>query len=210
MKVFNDLTPAERKVFERLNTPQKIQDYLDKLPMNFSDVDPCLCPRDVIKKQKAHCMEGALFAAAALWYHGKPPLLLDLTVASSDNDHVVTLFKDHGYFGAISKTNHGVLRYREPVYKSVRELAMSFFHEYFLNNGKKTLRTYSAPFDLSKYKDTSWITSRKGIMDLIESLNDSNHYQILNKHQLKNLRKASLVEIEAGKVVEWKRGNKVK
>ncbi len=150
-------------------------------------------------------MEGALFAAAALWYHGKKPLLLDLTVSSGDDDHVVTLFQDHGYFGALSKTNHGVLRYREPIYKSVRELAMSFFHEYFLNDGKKTLRTYSAAFDLSKYKDSSWITSRSGIMKLIDALNGSKHYQILNKRQLKNLRKANSVEIEAGKIVEWER-----
>ncbi len=205
MNIFADFTPAEQKVFAKLNTPQKIQDYLDKLPMNFSEADPCLSPRDVIRKQTAHCMEGALLAAAALWYHGKLPLLMDLTVSSGDDDHVVTLFKDRGYFGAISKTNHGVLRYREPIYKTVRELALSFFHEYFLNNGKKTLRTYSAPFDLSKYKDLSWITLRRGIMDLIDALNDSKHFPILNKHQQKNLRKASAVEIAAGKIVEWKR-----
>jgi hypothetical protein len=93
-------------------------------------------------------MEGALLAAAILEFHGQKPLLMDLRSASEDLDHVVALFRQFGCWGAISKTNHAVLRYREPIYKTVRELAMSYFHEYFLDNGKKTLRAYSIPVDV--------------------------------------------------------------
>lgn len=205
---FNNLTTAEKKVFEHLNTPAKIQDYLDKLKMNFSDEDPCFCPLDVLKYKKAHCMEGALFAAAALAFHGHKPLLLDLTTTKNDEDHVVALFKVNGSWGAISKTNHAVLRYREPIYKTIRELALSYFHEYFLNSGQKTLRTYSEPFDLSKYENLNWLTSRSGIMEIIEAMNNTKHYNILTPNQMKNLRKADQIEVAAGKIVEWKQSKK--
>lgn len=205
MKFFHDLTPSERAILKKLSTPGKIQNYLDKLPMNFSDDDPCFCPRDVMKYKTAHCMEGALFAALAVWYHGGKPLLLDLTTTVGDEDHVVALFKQNGYWGAVSKTNHGVLRFRDPVYKTVRELAMSYFNEYFLDSGKKTMRTFSAPFDLSKHMNLDWITSRENIMKLIDKLNDSKHYDVAPKKIMRNLRKADMVEIKAGKVVEWRR-----
>jgi hypothetical protein len=200
-------TQAELKILKRLSTPAKIQDFLDSLPMNFSDVDPCLCPRQVLKQRTAHCMEGALLAAAALQLHGHKPLLLDLTTTPNDEDHVVALFTrkigKQTYWGAISKTNHAVLRYREPVYKSVRELAMSYFHEYFLNStGQKTLRTFSRPFDLSKFNKLNWQTTQEGIMEIIQAMADSPHEQILNTQQRKNLRKADAIEIQAGKIVD--------
>lgn len=204
-------TSAELKILKRLSSPAKIQDFLDSLPMNFSDVDPCLSPRQVLKQRTAHCMEGALLAAAALQLHGHKPLLLDLTTTPNDEDHVVALFTQkigqETYWGAISKTNHAVLRYREPVYESVRELAMSYFHEYFLNStGEKTLRTFSKPFDLTKYSGLSWQTSQEGIMEIIQAMADSPHEEILSVQQKKNLRKADSIEIKAGEVVEWKQG----
>ena len=127
-----------------------------------------MSPRMVLKTKKAHCVEGALFAAAVLEFHGHKPLLLDLrsTRKPWDYDHVLTVFKKDGFFGSISKTNHAVLRYREPIYKSVRELAMSFFHEYFLDNGRKTLREYSELFNLSKLK-MNWRTSKKNLSRLV-------------------------------------------
>lgn len=208
---FKNFTSAELKVLQRLSTPQKIQDYLDSLEMNFSDADPCFCPQQVIQKRKAHCMEGALFAAAALWFHGHEPLLLDLTTTSNDEDHVVALFKQkfgkNYFWGAISKTNHAVLRYREPIYRTVRELALSYFHEYFLDTGKKTLRSYSRPFNLARPRllKLDWLTSQKGIMELIQAMAESKHQEILSGQQIKNLRKADAIEISAGKIVEWKR-----
>ncbi len=204
MKTFFDLDFQERKVLQALSSPKKIQDYLDKLPINFElDGDTCYSPREVIKRKTAHCMEGALLAAAALWYHGQPPLLLDLVTTKNDDDHVVALFKVRGRWGALSKTNHGVLRYRDPIYSSVRELVMSYFHEYFLDSGKKTLRSYSAPFDLRKIKDRSWLVSAEPLWHINNALEDSRHYKILSDSQIANLRKASDIEIAAGKLVEW-------
>jgi hypothetical protein len=206
MKKFFDFTLKEIKVLAKLNTPQKIQDFLNQLPVNFEKKGvTCLSPREVLKQNQAHCMEGALLAATALWFHGHKPLLLDLKTVPNDDEHVVALFKQHGHWGAISKTNHAVLRYREPVYKTVRELAMSYFHEYFMHNGRKTLRKFSRPFDLSKYDDTTWMTETDNLWDLVDALDDWPHYDILNKAQIKTLRKADPIEIEAGKIVGERR-----
>lgn len=206
MKKFFDFTSAELKVLQRLNTPRKIQNYLDKLPINFEiGGDTCYSPREVLKRRTAHCMEGALLAAVALWYHGRPPLLLDLVTTSNDDDHVVTLFQEQGFWGALSKTNHGVLRYREPIYKSVRELAMSYFHEYFKDSGQKTLRKFSVPFDLRKIKDRSWLTASENLWHINNALEDSRHFDILTPTQIKSLRLASDIEIAAGKLVEWRK-----
>lgn len=204
MKKFFGFNSTEIKILDRLNTPIKIQDYLNKLPINFEqDGDTARSPREVLRLQTAHCMEGALLAAVALWYHGHKPLLLDLVTTKNDDDHVVALFKQQGYWGAISKTNHAVLRYREPVYKSVRELALSYFHEYFKDSGQKTLRKYSLPFDLSKIKDKGWMTSTEDLWDINNALEDSPHLNIVTVKQGRKLRKAEPIEIEAGKIIEW-------
>jgi hypothetical protein len=143
----DSLSKEETLLFKKLKTPGTIQDYLDSLPSNFERRgETSRSPRLVLAHKEAHCFEGALFAAAVLWYHGKKPLLLDLKTGRGDFDHVVTLFKTNGYWGAISKTNHAVLRFRDPLYKTIRELALSYAHEYFLDNGKKTLLSYSRPF----------------------------------------------------------------
>ena len=205
MKKFYGFNSNELKILNQLNTPQKIQTFLNKLPINFEEKgDTAMSPREVLKKKKAQCMEGALLAATALWYHGKKPLLLDLVTTKDDDDHVVTLFKQNGCWGAISKTNHAVLRYREPIYKTVRELAMSYFHEYFKNNGKKTLRKFSVPFDLSKIEDKSWLTSGEDLWEINNLLEASKHFSILSQSQIRKLCKAEPIEIEAGKILEWK------
>ena len=132
------LSPREHRLLARLDTPQKIQTFLDKLPVNFSlDGDTAMSPRRVIEARMAHCAEGAVFAAAALAYHGRPPLLMDIRALPSDQDHIVTLFRERGLWGAISKTNHAILRWRDPIYRSVRELAMSYAHEYCLPRRKE-------------------------------------------------------------------------
>src|SRR3989344_8107116 len=139
MTVF-DYSKGEIELFRKLDSPQKIQDYLNSIPFNFQVKKVTfMSPRLVLKNKKAHCVEGAMLASAILEFHGWKPLILDLrsTEKPYDYDHVVSVFKLNGCFGAISKTNHAVLRFREPVYKSVRELAMSYFHEYFLDNGRK-------------------------------------------------------------------------
>lgn len=163
--------------------------------------------RRVIDSGTAHCFEGALFAAAALMYNGHKPLLLDLQTTSDDQDHVVALFKQGSHWGAISKTNHAVLRFRDPVYASVRELALSYFHEYFLNNGKKTMRAYSMPFDLSKLPLSDWLTSDDDLVDLVDMLDEAPHNDVLPKDNLK-LRKADSIEIKTFDSVEWKASGK--
>lgn len=200
--MFSNLTSKELGLFKKLSTPQKIQDYLDSLTINFEKKGETLySPRMVIQKKTAHCMEGALFAAAVLWFHGARPLLLDLKTTKDDFEHVVALFRQHGRWGAISKTNHATIRYREPVYRSFHELAMSYFHEYFPNTGKKVMRSYSAPFDLRRYKDRSWITNEEDLWFISRDLDRVKHFPILPRGI--KLRKADQIEIEAGKLREW-------
>lgn len=195
------LSKEEKRLYKKLNTPKKIQDFLNSLKINFEEGgDTCLSPRMVLNGRKAHCIEGAILAAAVLKFHGHKPLVLDLESTEKDFDHVVAVYMANGCFGALSKTNHAVLRYREPVYKSVRELVMSFFHEYFTDDGVKTLRKY-ALVDLSRFDTLNWETSEKEVWFIPEYLVDVEHIDILDKAQIKNLRLADEIEIEAGKLV---------
>jgi len=197
------LDKKEWNVLKKLSNPKKVQDFLNSLLFNFEDRGETHdSVRKTLKKGKAHCFEGALIAATALWIRGHRPLLLDLVTVNSDLDHVVTLFKYDNCWGAISKTNHIVLRYREPVYKNIRELVMSYFHEYYLPNGLKTLRSFSEPFDLSKL-GTKWITTEENLGGLAHRLDHSPHKRILSFKQEKNLRKVDKIEMKAGDITEW-------
>ncbi len=195
----------EFEIFKKLDTPSKIQDFIDDIPINFElKKETCYSPLMVLKNNEAHCIEGALLAAAIFWYHGKPPLLLDLVTTPNDDYHTVALFKEGGKWGAISKTNHAYLRYREPVFKNVRELAMSYFNEYFLDSGQKTLRSYSNPFNLDRFGE-DWLVSEKDLWDIAGALDSAKHYKILNPRQIKRLRPADEIEIKAGKLTQWKK-----
>ncbi len=198
------LNRSEQAILRKLSTPRKIQDFLDRLPVNYEKKgDTHFSPRRVLREGKAHCVEGALLAAAALWMHGKPPLLLDLKTIELDDEHVVALFKEHGHWGAISKTNHAVVRYRDPIYKSVRELAMSYFHEYFRDrDGLKTLASYSRPFDLRTLGDY-WVTSEKDLWELDDILNRVPHYQVVPKKCRRLIRHATPFERKVLNVREW-------
>lgn len=203
------LSPAERRVLAKLNSPQRIQDYLEALPHNFSKQagETCRSVRRILQKRKAYCFEGALLAAASLAYHGRPPLLLDLQTTDHDQDHVVALFKEKGLWGALSKTNNPVLRYRDPVYKSVRELAVSYFHEYFLyKSGVKTMRAYSKPFDLSRYKPEVWVTGKESLAFIAEALDDSPHLPVVSQNIIKKLRRATTLERKILDLEEWEQG----
>lgn len=205
----NNLTKKEVNLLKSLNTPKKIQDYLNKLEINFDyGKDTYRSPREVIRTGKCHCIEGATFAAFALSLNGYKPLLVHLKTTKHDYEHVIAVFKKNGKWGAITKTNHAVLRYREPVYNSIRELVMSFFHEYFLDSGKKTLRSYTMPVNLSRFDKKNWQTDEKDLWYIDSYLDKVKHYNILNKKQIADLRKADKVEIMAGKLVEWKRDGK--
>lgn len=200
----------ELDILKNLNTPQKIQDFLNSLPANFDDGnDTCMSPMKVLETGKCHCMEGAIFAALALRVNGYKPLIVDLVSDKKDFDHVIAVFKENGKWGAISKTNHAVLRYREPVYTSIRELVMSFFHEYFTDDGKKTLRSFSRPVNLSRFDKQGWTNTFDEVWYIPEYLIGIKHFDILEKKQIKKLRKADEIEIEAGKLVEWENPTKI-
>lgn len=202
------LTKEESAFFRKLSTPEKIQDYLDTLPFNLEKSGLTFSsPRVVIREGKAHCIEAACLAAAALWIHGTEPLILDLRALHYDFDHVVTLFRRNGCWGAISKTNHGVLRYRDPIYRTVRELALSYFHEYYLTTtGRKTLREYSRPFDLKRF-GTDWMTSEMTLIAIAEALDRSQHYSLVPSANERTLRPASEIEKKMAAIPEWEKNN---
>ena len=200
------LTPAELKTLCKLTTPIKIQNHLDSIPMNWEkDRETYFSPRKAMRMKKMHCMEGALFAAAALWVQGEKPLLMDLKT-KGDIDHVVALYRRNGCWGAISKTNHSTLRFRDPVYKTLRELALSYFHEYFRDkDGKKTLVSHSSkPFNLLQY-GTKWITAEEDLDYIVEDIDAAPHKQLYPKKNQRLIRPADEMEKRAAKIIEWKR-----
>ena len=200
------LTPVEYAKLKRLSTPIKIQDFLDVIPMNWEkDGETHRSPQAVLKMKKAHCIEGALLAATALWIAGEAPMVMDLKVkpGSGDFDHVVALYKRGDYWGAISKTNHATLRFRDPIYRTARELALSYFHEWFMNaTGEKTLRSYSEPFDL-RTLGGDWITAKKDLWEIARRLDKLPHTKIIPEGHGRYLRKADHMERRAGRLVEW-------
>ncbi|MDD5133245.1 MAG: hypothetical protein PHD81_02005 [Candidatus Nanoarchaeia archaeon] len=201
-----NLNKKELKILKKLDTPKKIQDFLNKIEINFEEQgETCMSPRMVLKTKKAHCIEGAILAALALRLQGEKPLLVDLKTTKEDYEHVLAVFQKHGKWGAITKTNHAVLRYREPVYRDIKELVMSYFHEYFMDNGKKTLRSFSNPVDLSVFDDKNWATDKEDLWYIHDYLDSVKHYSILDKKQEANLRKADKIEIKAGKLVEFRK-----
>ena len=209
------LTPAERRTFAPLDSPQKIQTWLDRLPANFElDGDTTMSPRRMLQARIAHCAEAALFAAAALLYHGQPAWLMDLRALPSDQDHIVTLFRQRALWGAISKTNHAILRWRDPIYRSWRELAMSYAHEYCLPGGKKSLLAFSRPFSLTRYRPARWLTADENLHWLMDELDESPHIPVAPAWAMKMRRRSSAIELRAQDVVDWadprKRGKRKK
>lgn len=189
------LTQKELAVLKRLNTPQKIQDFVSAIPQNFErDGDSCMSVREVLRWNRAHCIEGALVAALAFWFHGEKPLLLDLSANDEDDDHIIAVFKKDGCWGAISKGNHAYGRYRDPIYRTLRELVMSYFHEYYNPKGNKTLRTYSRPLDLSLYEPEVWITG-KDSWTIASDICDIAHYRFISKQQEKILKPVDDVQL---------------
>jgi hypothetical protein len=196
------LTRAEFRTLERLDSPEKIQAFLNAIPANFEpDGDTVFSVRNVLRHRRAHCIEGAMLAACALWIHGEPPLLLDLE-AVQDYDHVVALFRRNGCWGAISKTNYVPLRYRDPVYRSIRELAMSYFHEYANRRGEKTLRRYSRAFDLRSVDPKLWVTNGENCLEVAEMLDEIRHFPLVSQRQVRLLRTRDRMERRAQKLRE--------
>jgi len=199
------LTKAEFAVLRRLDTPRRIQAFLYDLKQNFeAHGETCHGVREVLRTRRAHCIEGALVAAAALWVHGEPPLLLDMR-AVQDFDHVVAVFRRRGRWGAISKTNGATLRWRDPVYRSLRELAMSYLHEYTNRREQKTLREYSRPFDLRVLPASAWVTPAKGAWEVAERLDDLQHFALLSPAEERQLVRRDPFERKIGALLQYRK-----
>jgi hypothetical protein len=190
-----DWTKDEIKFLKTMSDPDKIQGFLDSI--DYNPVYECRSPRWVIKKRSAHCFEGALFAAAALHFNGYKPLLVDLK-AYNDDDHVIAVFKEDGYWGAVAKSNFTTLRFREPVYRSLRELVMSYFDFYFNIAGDKSLRSYSLPLDLTIYSSRKWATTNEDLEYIGDKLEKIRHFPVVTKMMIKNFKKASDTMLKAG------------
>jgi len=198
------LSRAQAATIARLDTPGRIQDFINAMPINFEpEGDTCLSVAEALRQRRAHCIEGAFIAACALWCNGEPPLLMDFN-AHRDDDHVIALFRRHGCWGAISKSNHVWLRWREPIYRSLRELAMSYFHEY-VGRGRRSLRAYSVAFDLRRFDSRIWVTGKKQCWEVANAVDETRHYQIMSPAQIRNLRRCDRVEVAADKITEYKR-----
>jgi hypothetical protein len=176
----NGFCAAEWRVFRRLSTPEKIQRFLDdEIAYNKeADGPTCRSPRRVLRDRTAHCLEGALFGAAALRASGDQPLLLDLE-AVRDDDHVLAIFRRRGLWGAVAKSNYAGLRFREPVYRTLRELAMSYFEHYYNHEGEKTLRAYSRPVNLARFDRLPWMTAEKDLWAISDYLFGVSHTPLL-------------------------------
>ncbi|MGH9672009.1 MAG: hypothetical protein ACRD44_02420 [Bryobacteraceae bacterium] len=172
----------ESRILRRLKTPFAIQRFLDyELGYNKEPDGPtCRSPRRVMRDHLAHCMEGALMAAAALAFHRFPPLLVDLK-AVDDDDHVLAVYRRGGCWGAVAMSNYSGLRSREPVYRGLRELVMSYFEHYYSLRGRKTLRSYSRPVNLRRFAHLPWTTSEEDVWEIPEHLVRMPHTPLLTR-----------------------------
>jgi hypothetical protein len=198
------LTRAEFGLLARLDTPGRIQDFIYGLKQNFEvSGETCLTVREVLRTRRAHCIEGAMLAACALWVHGEPPLLLDMR-AVHDFDHVVALYRRHAHWGAISKTNGIFLRSRDPVYRDLRELAMSYFHEYANRRNDKTLREYSLPYDLRRVDPALWVTGKTGAWEIAGALDDVRHFPLVSGRHLRLVSRRDPFERRAATLSQYR------
>jgi hypothetical protein len=191
---------SQRAVFRRLTTPAKIQRFLDELAYNKEPHGAtCYSPRRALELGTAHCMEGALLGAAALGALGRPPLVVDLE-AVRDDDHVLAVYRERGHWGALAKSNYAGLRSREPVYRTLRELAMSYFEHYFNLRGEKTLRRYSRPVNLKRFDRIRWMTSDEDVWEIPEYLVEVPHTALLAPAMERRLGRMDARLMAAGQV----------
>ncbi len=177
-------SPSEQKVIQRLDSAEKIQLFLDQTTYNTGRYP--LWPSDVLSQKCAHCFDGALFAASVLGYHGEKPLILDMT-AWQDDDHILAIFRSGKHFGAISKSNYVGLRFREPIFRNVRELVLSYFESYYNHRKQKSLRGYSRPFDLRKVRNLEWRREADVFENIAEALYALPHQSLLSPAQERSL-----------------------
>ncbi|OIP24835.1 hypothetical protein AUK22_08620 [bacterium CG2_30_54_10] len=194
--LFDELTTCERKQLEKLDSPPAIQAFLDGL--TYSSDKFYRCPIQVIRDRVGHCFDGALFAAAALRRLGYPPLLLEMLPNDRDDDHILALFKFEGHWGAIAKSNFVGLRYREPVHRTLRELVLSYFEQYYNVAREKTLRGYTLPVNLEAVDSFSWMTKNEDLEEVAGLLERARKLRLLTPEMVKRLSKVDPRSYEAG------------
>jgi hypothetical protein len=191
----SEFTPAEVRKVRALKNPHGIQTFLNAMPYHLAT--SAWSPRRVLRERTSHCLEGALFAAAALRVLGYPPLVIDLE-AEQDTDHVIAVFRYHGHWGAVANSNYAGCRYREPVYRSLRELTISYFEDYFNLRGERTLRRFSRPVNLARFDSQHWMTSEKDVWFIPEYLLEIGHHRLLTPRQEKNLNRLDRRSYDSG------------
>jgi hypothetical protein len=173
------LNREERAMMRGLKSPPKIQAFLDSIP--YSTDDFYRCPLRVLRDRRAHCFDGAIFGAAALSRIGYPPVIVDMYSNGRDDEHLLAVYKVDGHWGAVAKSNFVGLRYREPVYRSLRELVMSYFEQYYNTQGEKTLRAYTRPLNLNGFSRLSWMTSDEALDRIAERTDEIQRFGLLTK-----------------------------
>jgi hypothetical protein len=200
------LARGEFAALERLSSPLKVQAFLNAIPINHEiGGETVLSVREVLRQRRAHCIEGAMLAACAQWVHGETPWVMHLDCDVSDFPHVIALFRRGGFWGAMSKTNGAPLRYRDPIYRTLRELALSYFHEYSNRRGHKTLRSYSIAFDMRRIDTADWVTATKSCWMAHDRITEQRHYPLISRRQERLLSKRDKFERQASKLVQYPR-----
>jgi len=189
------LSPKDLRTLRTLNTPVKIQRFLDGLPYQYADT--AWSPARALRERKGHCLEGALLAAAALRLHGHPPLLMDLE-AIHDDDHVLALYRQRGLWGSIAKSNFAGLRFRAPIYRTLRELALSYFENYYNLRAERTLRAYSVPVNLTRLDSRHWMTSQQDVWCVADLLIAARHYPLVPAKVARTLPRLDRRSFQAG------------
>jgi hypothetical protein len=191
----NGFTPAELRKLRSLKEPHGIQRFLDDMPYHLADTG--WSPRQVLRENTSHCFEGAMLAAAGLRVNGYPPLIFDLE-AENDTDHVVAIYRIGGHWGAVAKSNYSGCRYREPVYRTLRELALSYFEGYFNLRRERTLRTFSNPVNMARFDHLEWMTTNKPLWFVAEYLLDIRHLKLITPAVAKRLHRLDDRSFRAG------------
>jgi hypothetical protein len=189
------LPPRNLRTLRALNTPARIQQFVDALPYQYANT--AWSPQRVLRERKGHCLEGALLAAAALRINGHPPLLMDME-AVHDDDHVVAIYRECGLWGSIAKSNFAGLRFRAPIYRTLRELALSYFEHYYNLRGERTLRSYSRPVNLARLDSRHWMTSEEDVWCVPECLIAARHYPLFPDKVARALPRLDRRSFEAG------------
>jgi hypothetical protein len=189
------LSPENLRMLRALKTPTRIQKFIDALPYQYADT--AWSPQRALRERKGHCLEGALLAAAALRINGHPPLLMDLE-AVHDDDHVVALYRERGLWGGVAKSNFAGLRFRAPIYRTLRELALSYFEHYYNLRGQRTLRSYAGPVNLTRLDSQHWMTSEEDVWCVPELLIAARHYPLFPDKIARELPRLDRRSFEAG------------